>query len=104
MGSQDFEVEGCKASGSESEIDWITLEEVEGLLRQQALSDTEGFRTTLEWAKHWGIGTRTAGRKIAGLVKLGVAEARKVFRRNSLGHACWIQGYRIEKPEPASAQ
>ena len=86
MGSQDFEVEGCKASGSESEIDWITLDEVNRLIYESrgdaAPDDADGFLTSFEWADHWGVHERTAQRKIAKLARIGKVESRSVIRQS----------------------
>jgi hypothetical protein len=98
MASQNSEVERRTASSSEGVVDWITLEEVDALIRKasgEPNTDTEGFLTSLEWSQLWGIHERTAQRKLAVLKRAGKAEVCQVTRYNVLNHPYKCPGYRV---------
>lgn len=102
MGLQDSKAQGCKATSSEGEIDWITLDEVNALLMEaQGEPEDDGFYTSKEWALRWGVSRQTALTKLMQLSKHGLAESRDVIRRNSRGHLYPTVAYCIKENENA---
>lgn len=106
MESQDSQVEECEATGSESEVDWITLDEINALI-DQAQGEPEigkdGFYTSHEWAKQWGVSRQTASTKFRLLLEHDMAETRDVVRRSTRGYLYPSIAYRI-KPQTTTPQ
>lgn len=98
MEPEAIEAKGRETSGSESTIDWITLDEVNALIYDEpkiSPDDLGEFLTSAEWAAHWGIHERTAQRKLAKLGKIGKTEAIHVTRQGMNGYSYQCLAYRI---------